>query len=262
MEKRQSLIYLLGLIVLGLAGILLLKWTPLGQTIIWTLSADGTKLLPLLLASALIDSINPCAVSVLLLTIAFLLSLGAARGRVLAIGGAYILGIFIVYLLIGFGLLQVLHLFNTPHFMARVGAFLLIGLGAVNLISGRWPNFPLKLKIPTASHATLAKLMKEASLPAALLLGIVVGLCEFPCTGGPYLTAIGLLHDQATAVSGAVYLFLYNLVFILPLALILLLAGHRRIIAGLETWRVKNIRSLKLWSGLAMVLLGLIILNL
>ena len=76
--------------------------------------------------AALIDSINPCAFSVLIVTIAFLLSIGQPRTSLLAIGGAYILGIFLVYVVIGRGLLQTLHIFDTPHFMAKVGAAMLI----------------------------------------------------------------------------------------------------------------------------------------
>lgn len=39
------------------------------------------------------------------ITIAFLFSLGAVRAKIMKIGGAYIAGIFVVYLLIGLGIL-------------------------------------------------------------------------------------------------------------------------------------------------------------
>ena len=76
-------------------------------------------MLPLVIISSLIDSINPCAFSILFLTIAFLFNLGRNRREIFKIGGVYILGIFVVYLLIGLGILQTLHLFNIPHFMAK-----------------------------------------------------------------------------------------------------------------------------------------------
>jgi len=245
--------------VLVLAVVAVIKFTPLGQSLVWAVSDGGEWLLPLLLITALVDSLNPCAFSVLLLTIAFLLSLGASRGRLLAVGGVYIAGIFAAYLLIGFGLLQALHFFNTPHFMAKIGAVILVVVGALALSSGWWPNFPLKLKIPQVSHKWIAKLMHEASLPTAFLLGIVVGLCEFPCTGGPYLAAIGLLHDGTTYLKGAAYLVFYNLVFVLPLVIILAVAADRLVLSRLESWRANNLRSLKLWSGAAMIIIGLLI---
>lgn len=182
--------------------VIFLKYSAAGTEMLWNFSDGGKWLLPLVVVSAFLDSINPCAFSVLLLTIAFLFSVGKLRSNILRIGGAYIFGVFLVYILIGLGILQVLHLFNTPHFMAKFGAALLILLGAINLINEFFPAFPVKLKIPSVSHHAMAELMEKASLPTAFLLGVLVGICEFPCTGGPYLMILGLLHDNATFSAG------------------------------------------------------------
>lgn len=246
-------------IVLGLL-FFFFRFTDLGQTALWSWSSGGNNLLPLLIISALIDSINPCAFSILLLTIAFLFSLGQLRSRVLSIGGAYVFGLFMAYFLIGVGLFGVLHIFAVPHFMAKLGSFLLIILGLVQLINHWFPRFPLKLKIPTVAHSRLASLMHQASLPAAFLLGALVGLCEFPCTGGPYLTAIGLLHDHATYFSGLGYLLIYNLIFVLPLGAILLLAGNKQVVEKVDHWRREHVGRTHVVSGLAMIALGIIIL--
>ncbi len=224
---------------------------------IWNVSAGGTWLLPLLVIAAITDSINPCAFSILILTIAFLMGMEKMRPKILRIGGAYILGIFAVYVLIGLGILQALHLFNTPHFMAKVGAGLLIALGGINLINEFFPSFPIKLRIPQAAHHAMAGLMGKASLSAAFLLGALVGLCEFPCTGGPYLMVLGLLHDQATFASGFGYLILYNLIFVLPLVVILLMASDKAILSKMQDWRKAETRKMRFWGGIAMVLLGI-----
>ena len=114
----------------------------LGAETLWKLSDSGKWLLPLVAVAALIDSINPCAFSILLVTIAFLFSIGKLRSGVMKIGGSYIFGIFVVYILIGLGVLQALHFFNTPNFMAKAGAFLLVILGGINLIYKFFPSFP------------------------------------------------------------------------------------------------------------------------
>src|SRR3989338_4627854 len=75
----------------------------------------GALTLVLIIAAALVDSVNPCAFSVLLITIAFLFSLGQDRMKIAKVGAAYIFAIFIVYILIGLGILKTLYLFNTPH---------------------------------------------------------------------------------------------------------------------------------------------------
>jgi len=226
--------------------------------------------LPIVTAAAIIDSINFCAFSVLLLTIAFLFSAGNLRAGIVKIGGFYIAGIFLVYVLIGLGIMQMLHFFNAPHFMAKIGALILILFGGINVINEFFPavakaltgkpaEFPIKLKIPSAAHQKMGKLIEKGSAPAAFFLGALVGLSEFPCTGGPYLMILGFLHDRATYVKGAAYLLFYNMVFVLPLVITLFIASNETLLGKLKMWREnKNIR-VKLLSGVAMIILGVII---
>jgi len=256
-KSNLRLLVAAGLVIFG--AFMFFRFTEMGSALLWSVSNDGKWLLPLVGVSALLDSINPCAFSILILTIAFLFSIGKLRSNILQIGGFYIFGIFLVYILIGLGILQVLHLFNTPHFMAKVGAGLLILLGSINLINEFFPAFPVKLKISGIAHNKMAELMEKASLPTAFLLGVLVGLCEFPCTGGPYLMILGLLHDQATFTSGIGYLVLYNLIFVLPLVVILLIAGDQALLGKVQDWKKMETRNMRLWGGIAMVVLGLII---
>ncbi len=255
----KKFVFLIALAVLLFGGVLLLKTGNIGTTALWNLSDGGKWMLPLVGVAALIDSINPCAFGILLLTIAFLLSLQKTRASVLKMGGIYILGLVTVYLLIGLGILQALHLFNTPHFMAKVGAALLIALGGINLINEFFPSFPIKLRIPQAAHTKMASLMNKSSLPAVFLLGALVGLCEFPCTGGPYLMVLGFLHDQGTYLTGVGYLLLYNLIFILPLVLILFIASDSALALKVQAWKKSETKHMRLWGGIAMVILGLLI---
>ena len=254
---NKGLAALVGISVLLVGSVLLFQSGNIGTTALWHLSNEGKWLLPLVVVASLIDSINPCAFSILILTVAFLFSLGRLRSGILRIGVCYILGIFLVYTLIGLGILQVLHLFDTPHFMAKVGAALLIALGLVNLGNHYFPAFPVKLQIPHAAHGKIAGLMEKASLPSALGLGALVGLCEFPCTGGPYLMVLGLLHDQTTYAVGLGYLMLYNVIFVLPLAAILLIASDKTLVEKVQGWKKRSTRSLRFWGGgVAMVTLG------
>ena len=248
--------------VLLLGVILFFRFSPGSSQYLWDMSSGGKWLLPLVAVAALIDSVNPCAFSVLLLTIAFLFSLGKLRGQILKVGSFYILGLFVVYVLIGLGILRALSFFGVPHFMARAGALLLIALGVLNLINHFFPSFPVRLGIPRAAHAKMGELMEQASLPTAFLLGALVGLCEFPCTGGPYLMILGLLHDKATYLTGLGYLGLYNLIFVLPLVVILGIASNQTLLQKVQDWKKRETGSMHLWGGLAMVVLGLLILAL
>jgi len=256
MSKRLIALIIAAVTIIG---IVVLFRSMTGAELLWNMSNSGQWLFPLVAISALVDAINPCAFAVLLLTLAFLFSIGKLRGNVLRIGGVYIFGIFLAYILIGFGLLQAFHIFNVPNFMGKIGAILVIILGVINILNHYLPSFPIKLKIPSVSHHKIASLMEQATIPTAFALGVLVGLCEFPCTGGPYLMVIGLLYDQATMVSGILYLFLYNILFVLPLVVLLFIAGDDKVIGKVQKWRSENMKQSRLIGGIVMILIGLII---
>src|SRR3972149_6693187 len=150
MTKNLSLLIAIAVLLVG--SVIVFKAGNIGTTALWTWSDEGKWLLPLVVVAALIDSINPCAFSILILTIAFLFSTGKLRSSVLEIVSSYILGIFLVYMLIGLGILQTLHIFDTPHFMAKVGATLLVALGLINLTNEFVPAFPIKVGTPPAAN--------------------------------------------------------------------------------------------------------------
>ncbi len=229
------------------------------STLLWSTSHQGTWLLPLVIFSSLLDSLHPCSFSILLITIAILFGLQMSRKKILQVGGTYIAGIFAAYFLIGLGVLKVLHIFNTPHFMGKLGAILLIGFGLINIINELFPAFPIKLQLPASTHGTMSRLMEKASIPAAFGLGFLVGICQFPCMGGPYLMVIGLLRDQVTYLKGVGYLFLYNGILILPLVIVLGIAASKFVVSNMEQWKRNHLHRLKWTVSIVMIALGLLI---
>lgn len=218
------------------------------------------SLLPIVLVSGFLDGINPCAFAVLLFFIAFLFTLKRTRKDIWKMGVVYISSIYLAYLLIGFGILKAILFTDAPHFMAQVGAWLVIVLGVINLIGIYFPRFPLKLRIPHASKETLTNWIHKATLLAAFVLGFLVGLCTFPCSGGIYVAIIGLLAAKTTYWSGVSYLLLYNLMFIVPLIIILILASNKYAVEKLTQWEQAESKAMKILSAVTMVALGLIIL--
>jgi cytochrome c-type biogenesis protein len=243
--------------------------TPFEQALAQARTAGGSApagvanlgaLLPAVIVTGLLDSVNPCAFAVILLLIAFLFTLRQSRQRVLQLGGVYIAMIFLVYFAIGLGLLSAVRLSSDPHFVARAGSWLLIALGVLNLIEYVWPNFPIKLHMPEAAHHKTNELLKKASLPATVGMGILVGLCTFPCSGGIYVSIITLLNAKTTLAWGVGYLALYNALFVLPLILILAAAGNRQTAKVWATWERQHALRIRLWYGLMMVALGAVML--
>ncbi|KKU66702.1 MAG: hypothetical protein UX89_C0019G0022 [Parcubacteria group bacterium GW2011_GWA2_47_16] len=259
MRPSTQLSVTIGVVLAAILGVIVLKYSSGLSSFLWGISEGGTWLLPLVFFSSLLDSVHPCSFSILLITIAFLFGIQMTRKKILQIGGVYIAGIFSAYFLIGLGILKVLHLFNTPHFMGKLGAILLIAFGLINLITRFFPAFPIRFKIPTAAHAAMAKLMEKTSIPAAFGLGLLVGICQFPCMGGPYLMVIGLLRDQVTYLSGFAYLLFYNLVLIVPLVAVLLISADKLLVDKMQGWKQTNMKDVKLWAGLAMIGVGILV---
>lgn len=218
--------------------------------------ANLNQLLPAVIVTGLVDSVNPCAFAVILLLLAFLFTLRQSRGRILKLGLVYIGMIFIVYFAIGLGILRAVRFSDDPHFVARAGSWLLIGLGGINLMEYFFPAFPIKLHMPKNAGVKTNELIKQATLPATIGAGLLVGLCTFPCSGGIYVSIITLLNAKTTLGWGLAYLGLYNVLFVLPLIVILLSVGNRAAARAWARWERENAGRIRLWYGAIMVLLG------
>jgi cytochrome c biogenesis protein CcdA len=217
-------------------------------------------LLPLVVGTALLDSLNPCAFAFLLFFIAFLYTIGRTRFSILGMGISYISAIYLAYFLIGLGLLGAIVIFGSPHFMAKVGAYLIIALGIINLQSFFFPKSPIKLAIPELSKETIKNFVAKATIPASFILGFLVGLCTFPCSGGPYVAILTLLSTKSTFWSALGYLLIYNFFFVFPLIMILLFASNKIVTQKVTTFEQKHARFAKFLSSMVMVSLGLLIL--
>jgi cytochrome c biogenesis protein CcdA len=248
------------LAVLLTAGFLIAKIRLADYSLSRAVACSPTELFSIICFAGILDSMNPCAFSVLLLTIGFLLSLETIeRKRVLRIGAIFIAAVFVVYLLIGLGLLKVFTLFGVPRFMSRFGAIALMVFGLLEILPEIAPSFPIKLRIPAGAKPSIAKLIEKGSETTALLLGGLVGLTEFPCTGGPYLVVLTLLHDKTTFMTGFYYLLLYNLIFIIPLVVILFIASDKALIGKVDAWRKTNTKKFKLFAAICLVGLGFLL---
>jgi cytochrome c biogenesis protein CcdA len=216
--------------------------------------------IPMVLASALIDSINPCAFSVLIFLLITIVAIENRR-RIMMVGGVYITAVFIFYLLSGAGLFSVVHFSGFSAALSLLGAIVAIVLGLVNVIDVLRNKDEFILGIPASKKDLIERYISTASLPAAFALGILVGIFELPCTGGVYLAILGLMSRNYSLMEGLPYLVLYNLVFVMPLVLILVLVAYGISPERTNEWRIRHRRTLRLIVGLAMIAIGVIILS-
>ncbi|MBE0612166.1 MAG: cytochrome C biogenesis protein [Burkholderiales bacterium] len=218
--------------------------------------------------AGVVDGINPCAFTVLLLFITALTSTlrvgehdaNRVRVRMLSLGGIYIAAVFLTYLALGVGLLASMDLFTRQHLPARLGALLAVLFGLWMLKDYFLPELGWRLQAPGRVGTIARQAAKSATLPALITGGFLIGLCTVPCSGAVYLGVLSLLALQPTALLGYAYLLLYNVVFILPLVAILIAASSRPTLVRLARWNLHYKDWVRLALGSGVVLMGLLIL--
>ncbi|OGZ34867.1 MAG: hypothetical protein A3A94_03135 [Candidatus Portnoybacteria bacterium RIFCSPLOWO2_01_FULL_43_11] len=218
--------------------------------------ADPKVMIPLVATTGFLDGIHPCAIAILIFFIAFLLSFQRTFKNVFVLGLVYIFVIYLTYLAVGVGLFSGIVFFGQPHFFAKLGSWLLIFLGAVHLKEYLFPQLPIHLRMPKFSGEKVRKLLTKATLPGIIVAAFLVGLCSIPCSGGIYAAVTALLASKTTYFTGFLYLLLYNLMFVMPLIILLILSTNPITLAKLAQWRQRNERAEKLVMGILMIALG------
>jgi cytochrome c biogenesis protein CcdA len=212
-----------------------------------------------IILSALIDSINPCAFGVLIFLLATLLSTASSK-RALRYGLVYVLIIFLVYFSAGLGIMKIISEFSgiMNYIILIAGVLVFIG-GLIEIKDFFFYGKGVSLRIPVSIKPTLERITKKGTLPAVILLGIIVALVELPCTGGIYLAILSLMHINKTF--GIPYLLLYNLIYVLPLIVMVLIAYFGTKTEKITSWVEENKKWMRLAAGIVMIVLALYLLN-
>ena len=213
--------------------------------------------LGLVIGSAAIDSINPCAIGVLILMISVIMGQGHKVGKMLFLGGLYIFAIFLTYLLAGFGLLYFLAkipLFITEYLSIGVGTLIII-FGFFEIKDYFWYGRGFSLGIPPVFLDRIHKMSKNITIPGVFLMGMFVAGVELPCTGAPYLAIITILSLNFD-FTAFLMLLLYNVIFVAPLIVILLLVAGGLKLNAVNSWKQDSKGLMRLAIGMLMVGLG------
>ncbi|MEW6295181.1 MAG: cytochrome c biogenesis protein CcdA [Candidatus Diapherotrites archaeon] len=188
------------------------------------LEGIGALSLLTVIGAALVDSINPCAIAVLLILLGALLAAGDKK-KALKAGIAFTLSIYIAYFLFGLSLFSALQISGLSYWFYKIIGLLAIIIGLANIKDYFWYGAGgFVMEIPRSWRPSIKKILGAVTSPiGAFLAGFAVCLFELPCTGGPYIFILGLLAERATMAAAIPILLLYNLFFVLPLIAITLL---------------------------------------
>lgn len=210
--------------------------------------------------TALIDSINPCAIGVMILLISTMIVLSHKRGRMLKIGLIYIAAVYLTYFLAGLGLTTFFYkipLKVAEYISISVAAIVIVG-GLIEIKDYFWYARGFSLAIPASKVKTIEKYARNTTTIGVIILGIFVAAVELPCTGGPYL-AITLLLSRNFSMQAVYLLAFYNLIFVLPLVTILIMSLFGTRVHNIKKWKFRYRKYMRLAAGIIMILLGLLL---
>lgn len=226
-------------------------------------AALSLPVLTVLLAG--LDAFNPCAFFVLL----FLLSLLAhqhQRRRMLLIGGVFVSVSGLMYFAFMAAWLNLFLVVGSLPWITAAAGVLALTVAGINIKDFFAFMQGVSLSISERGKAGIFQrvrtLMQADSLPAMLastvLLAIAANFYELLCTAGfPMVFTRVLTLRETDPATHYLYLALYNLIYVLPLLLIVI--GFVRTL-GARKLSEREGRLLKLLSGLMMLGLGVLLL--
>ena len=238
------------------------------QITLWTIIVAG-----------LVDGINPCAFAVIVFFVSFLAAYKYSRKEIIVVGIAYCSSVFLAYMLMGLGVFHVLYAMESFHYAAiaiQWGILILCALffvlSAYDFIvykrTKKSDNMILQLskKSKNFIHKVMRFFLKDKRtsllrlLAAAFVVGFVVSGVEAVCTGQVYLPTIKVILKESHQYffKAAVFLVIYNLMFITPLVLVFALTLCGKESAVFNNWLKKHLGLAKLL--LCAVFLGLLVL--
>lgn len=212
-----------------------------------------------------LDSFNPCALYVLMFLLSMLIY-ARSRARMLIVGGTYLFFSGFIYFLFMAAWLNLFMLMGRVHVVTTVAGLVALGIGLINVKDFFAFKRGVSLSISDESSERLIGrmrgLLKTSSLPAMLfgtsVLAILANAYELLCTAGfPMVyTRILTLKGLGTGTY-YVYLLLYNVVYVVPLAAVVMVFT---LTLGSRKLTEFQGRSLKLVSGFMMVCLSVVLL--
>ncbi len=212
---------------------------------------------------AITDSINPCALSVLLMMLVAIATYHPKKKRqILWSGLAFVAAVFITYFIYG---LLIVKAFDVIQGITSIKDYLYKGLGAIAIILGLlelkdfffYKPGGIGTEMPLFFRPKVQSIIAKITSPiGAFGLGMFVTLFLLPCTIGPYVILGGMLSYGEFA-NALPYLSVYNLIFVLPMiAIILIVFFGARNIRQVTEWREKNVKVMHLIIGIIFIFLG------
>lgn len=186
------------------------------------------KFLLILLPAAFSDSINPCAFAVLFLLLSSILSKTNSFQKTIISWLLFSFAVFISYFLMGVWIYKVFS-FSNQIFYIKLWVWILgIFVGLANIKDYFWYGKGFVMEVPFSWRPTMKKFMSSITSPIGWFFAwFFISLFLLPCTSWPYFTVLWYLASESSSINmlGYIYLFIYNIIFVLPMIIITFIIG-------------------------------------
>lgn len=229
-----------------------------------SIDAAALSLPVMTLVIAGLDSFNPCAFFVLFSLLGILVH-ARSRAKMLLIGGIFVFFSGFIYFLFMAAWLNIFLLLGNVSLITTVAGIVSIIIALINMKDFFWFREGLSLSIPDAAKPKLfdrmRRLLKTSSLPSivagTIVLAVAANSYELLCTAGfPMVFTRILTLNQLPSSTYYAYLAFYNVIYVIPLAVIVTIFSMTLGKRHLSEWEG---RVLKLVSGTMMLGLGIML---
>lgn len=223
------------------------------------LGAAGVNI-PIIVGAAIVDSINPCAFGVLIFLLAYLTKTFKKPRKLLVHGMIYITGVFVTYFVAGLVLLPIIRqlgAFSTTAYLVIAGLIIIAGLIELKDVFWYGKGFSLAIRPSDAERIKMYVKRISDKWYTSFGLGVFVALVELPCTGAVYFAVLTLMSLAGVTLNHIVLLVMYNIIFVLPLVLIMGVMYKGVKAERMHAWREKHKKSMRLLTGIVLIAMGI-----
>lgn len=212
-----------------------------------------------------LDSFNPCSFFILFFLLSLLIYMQSRR-RMLLIGGIFIFFSGFFYFLFMFILFTSISVMQNIFVISIIAGIIAIIIGILNVkdffFFKQGPSLSIPEKKRPGIFKKMRQLVKTTYLPAVLggtiFLAVTVNFYELLCTlGFPLVYTSQLAAYNLQPVQYYLYLILYNIIYVIPLIIILMIFVFTLGKTKLSEFQG---RQLKLLSGIMIFIFGILFL--
>jgi cytochrome c biogenesis protein CcdA len=224
-----------------------------------------------LFAAGFADGINPCAISTMIFLISFLAVQKRRRREALTIGLLFTGTVFITYFLMGLGTFKLLTSFSQYYWLSLIIRVTAVTVATIVGLVSIWDAIKFKrsrktgdisMQLPKIVKLAIHRVIEGNITKKKIVIGTIVSafiitVLQAICTVKIYMPTIVLMTKHyGFRLKGWLLLIFYNLLFVTPLLIVLILATFGLKWDKLAKFTQKHLSTIEIFIGVVLLLLA------